>query len=336
MKNTNKVIVIAEAGVNHNGSIKKALKMIDVAAQSGADFVKFQTFDPFALSNTSLGLANYQKKFLSKKKTRHIDMLIKLKLDCNDFEKIVKKCKRKKIKFLSSPFDIKSIKLLNKLKSSHIKVPSGQITDIPYLEFLGKLNKKIFLSTGASNIYEVKKAINILIKNGTSKNNIELLHCLSQYPASYNNLNLDSIRYIKDKLNFNVGFSDHSINLDASLLAIGLGARVIEKHFTLNKKLKGPDHQFSLNPKELKIFIKRIRSAEKSLGTYSKKPSKVELNNIKFMRKRIVAIKEINFGDVFSSENISTKRSINGKPASSWEEIIGKKSKRIYRIGSGI
>lgn len=332
--NKNKVIVIAEAGVNHNGLLRNALQMIKVASKAGADFIKFQTFEPDALSNANLGLANYQKKFSTK--NNHLEMLKKLRLSENDFKKIKYTCQKKKIKFLSSPFDIKSIKLLNALRSDYFKIPSGQIDDVPFLEFIGKLNKKIFLSTGASTLSEVKNAIKILSKNGTSKKNIEILHCVSQYPASNDNLNLNSIKYLRNKLNLPVGFSDHTISFDASLLAIGLGARVVEKHFTLNKNQKGPDHQFSLNPAELGLFIKKIRLAEKALGRFEKKPKKDELVNINFIRKKIIATKDINIGDFFSAKNISTKRSVSGLAAKNWRKILGKKSKKNYKINQGI
>jgi len=237
---------------------------------------------------------------------------------------------------LSSPFDIRSINLLKKLKINIFKIPSGQIDDVPYLEHLGSLKKKIYLSTGMSRVSDIKNALNILVKNGTPKKNIEILHCVTQYPASNDNLNLKSIQFIKDKINLPVGYSDHSLGYEASLIAIGLGAKVIEKHFTLNKNQIGPDHKSSLNPEELVEFIKKIRQAEKSLGQYLKQPQKVELVNLKFVRKKIVAKKEILIGDIFSNQNIITKRSSKGLPSSSWRKVLGKKSKKKYKINQGI
>ena len=334
MKQKNKILVIAEAGVNHNGSLNKALKMIDVAVKAGADYVKFQTFEPNELANTDLDLATYQKKFI--KKNNHLEMLKKLALRDSHLKNIINKCKKKNIKFLSSPFDLKSIKLLNKLKINTFKIPSGQIDDIPYLEEIGKLKKNIFLSTGASTINEIKRALKILIKNGVSKKKITILHCVSQYPALNKNLNLNSIKYLRKKFKLSVGFSDHSLGYDSSILAIGLGARVIEKHFTLDKKLRGPDHQSSLTPKELNSFIKKIRLAENALGDLSKKPKKDELENLKYIRKKIIAKKIIKTGDIFSTKNLITKRSTDGIAASNWSKILGTKSKKNYKANQGI
>ena len=284
MKINNKVVIIAEAGVNHNGSLKKAFKMIDVAANAGADYIKFQTFDPNSLANSNLGLAKYQRNTIDK--NNHLKMLNKLSLSKKDFEKILLRCKKKKIKFLSTAFDIKSINILEKLRIGLFKIPSGQIDDIPYLEHIGSLRKKIIISTGMSSLIEIKKALSILMSKGTSRKNIEILHCVSQYPADIKNLNLHSIKFLQDKLKFPIGFSDHSLGIDASLIAIGLGSRLIEKHFTLDKNLRGPDHKSSLSPRDLIIFIKKIRQAEKSLGQYNKEPKKDELLNKKFIRKK--------------------------------------------------
>ena len=334
MKLKNKVTVIAEAGVNHNGLLKNALKMVDVASKAGADYIKFQTFDPKSLANSNLGLAKYQKK--NSGQNSHLKMLSKLSLSEKEFRKILNRCKKKKIKFLSSPFDIFSINILKKLKVNIFKIPSGQIDDVPYLQYLGALKKKIFLSTGMSTLLEIKKAIRIILSKGTPKKNIEILHCVSQYPAEKKNLNLNSIKFLQNNIKLPVGFSDHSLGYNASLIAIGLGSRVIEKHFTLNKNQKGPDHKSSLNPEELISFIKKIRYAEHSLGEYQKKPLKDELINKKFIRKKIVAKKKILPGDKFTINNLITKRSINGLPASDWKKIIGKKSKKKFIENQGV
>ena len=225
---------------------------------------------------------------------------------------------------------------MEKLRIGLFKIPSGQIDDIPYLEHIGSLRKKIIISTGMSSLTDIKRALSILISKGTLRKNIEILHCVSQYPADIKNLNLHSIKFLQDKLKFPIGFSDHSLGIDASLVAIGLGSRLIEKHFTLDKKLRGPDHMSSLSPKELVIFIKKIRQAEKSLGQYNKEPQKDELVNKKFIRKKIVAKNEILVGDKFSQENIITKRSISGSSASLWKKLIGKRSKRNYKKNQGI
>ena len=334
MTNNKKITIIAEAGVNHNGNLKNALKMVDEAAKLKIDFIKFQTFEPDLLSSPNLGLAKYQKKFSSK--INHLEMLKKLTLTKKDFKKIILRCKKKKIKFLSSPFDIKSIFLLKDLNVKTLKIPSGQIDDIPYLEILGSLKKKIILSTGASNLKEIKNAINILIKQGTSKKDITILHCVSQYPTDISNLNLASITFLKKKTKFKIGFSDHSLGYEAAILAIGLGARVIEKHFTLNKLKKGPDHKFSLNINELTLFVKKIREAEKSLGICRKKINKYEKLNLSFIRKKIVANNDILRGQVFTKKNITTKRSLKGLPAAFWNKVLGKKSKKNFKSNEGI
>ena len=327
-------LIIAEAGVNHNGSLQNALKMVDLASKSGADFIKFQTFDPDSLSNTQLGLAKYQRNHSVQ--NNHLKMLKKLSLSEKDFKKILFRCKKKKINFLSSPFDIKSIDLLKRLNINVFKIPSGQIDDIPYLERLGSLKKKIILSTGMSKLDDINKALKILIKNGTPKKNIQILHCVSQYPANNEILNLKSIKFLKNELKLPVGFSDHSQGFEASLVAIGLGARMIEKHFTLNKGQKGPDHKSSLSPIELIEFVKKIHQAENSLGKYLKKPQKEELININYIRKKIVAQREILPGDKFTIKNLITKRSSYGLPASQWKKVLGKISKKKYRFNQGI
>tara|TARA_B100001094_G_scaffold330047_1_gene394288 strand:- start:238 stop:1239 length:1002 start_codon:yes stop_codon:yes gene_type:complete len=321
----NKITIIAEAGINHNGKIKNALKMVDLAAKAGADFVKFQTFDPNALVTDNVGLADYQK--ISKKKNTQLKLLNNLKLSKNDFKKIIKRCRIKKIKFLSSPFDIDSIKLLNILKLKIYKIPSGEINNIPYLRYIGSLKKKIILSTGMSNINEVQKAIKILCKSGTLKKNISILHCSTEYPANIKNLNLLSIKYLKDKTNLRVGYSDHSHGYEASLISLAYGARVFEKHFTLNKFAKGPDHKASLSPRELKEYVKKLKLFSQSIGRYQKKPYREEIKISMIARKQIVALKKILKGEKFTYKNITTKRAKKGISANNWDNIIGKISK---------
>lgn len=323
-----KTLIIAEAGVNHNGNIKTAMKMIDVAVKANADFIKFQTFIPEKLVKENCSLTKYQKKNTNFK--NQLQMLKKLSLSFNDFKKIKKKCDNKKIEFMSSPFDEDSIEFLKKIKVRYIKIPSGEITNIPYLEKIGRLNLKVVISTGMSNMSELIIALKILIKNGTKKKNITVLHCSSEYPAKINELNLCSIKYIKDKLNIKVGYSDHSIGYEASLIALGLGASILEKHFTLNKKLSGPDHKASLSPSELNKYVFKIRTFEKSIGKYHKKPGSSEMKNMNFIRKKIVAKKAILKGEKFNIENITTARSSQGLSASKWYQLIGKKAKHSF------
>ena len=321
-----KTIIIAEAGVNHNGKIDLALKLVDCAAKAKADFVKFQTYSTEDLVQKNLSLATYQKKNVKKIYSQN-QLLKKYELSENDHYEIIKRCKIKKINFLSSPFDIKSINFLKKLKLNTLKIPSGEITNIPYLKKIASLNKKIILSTGMASLEEIKKAIKILITYGTNKKNIIVLHCSTEYPASIENLNLLSISYLKKKLNIETGYSDHSLGLQASFVAVALGAKVIEKHFTLNRKLSGPDHKASLLPSELNKLTKGIRLIEKMLGSSRKKPYKAELANLKYVRKYIVARNHIYKGQKFSEKNITTKRSKIGVSAAEWDKVIGKKSK---------
>ena len=329
-----KTIIIAEAGVNHNGSLKKALKMVDISANAKADFIKFQTFVPEYLSGSKLGLAQYQKKNL--KYSSQLEMLKKLSLSFSEFKKIKKRCEKKKIKFMSSPFDETSIDFLRRLNVSYIKIPSGEITNIPYLKKIGKLKKKIILSTGMSKLNEIKLAIKVLIKSGTHRNKISVLHCTTQYPAQTENLNLRSISYLSKKLNLKIGYSDHSLGYEASLMAISLGAKILEKHFTINKNLKGPDHSSSLSPKELVNYINKIRKFEKSLGFKDKVPNSAELKVINILRKQIVAKKVINKGDKYSISNITTMRSKKGISAADWEKVLGKRAKYNFKAGANI
>ena len=324
MKNS-KIIIIAEAGVNHNGNINNAIKMVDLASLAGADYVKFQTFNPSEVTTSDLGLAEYQKKNFKVK--NHYQLLDELKIFPKDFEKIIKRCKKKKIKFLSSPFDIQSIKLLNKLKLKILKIPSGEINNIPYLRYVGSLKKEIILSTGMSTMSEVKDAIKILIESGTKKKDISILHCNTEYPANIKKLNLMSIKYLKDKLKMRIGYSDHSIGYEASLMSISLGATIFEKHFTLNKDSKGPDHKASLSPKELIEYVKKLRLFHKSIGKYDKKPYREEMKISKIVRKKIVASEDIVTGELFTNHNISTKRAKHGISAKYWDKVIGKTSK---------
>ena len=321
-----KTIIIAEAGVNHNGNLKQALKLVDYAAKAKADFIKFQTFSANELVQKKLKLARYQEINL-KTVTTQFKLLKKYELSETDHRKILKRCRAKKIKFLSSPFDLKSIDLLQKLKLNIFKIPSGEITNIPYLKKIGSLKKRIILSTGMSNVKEIQNAIKILRNNGAKKTQISLLHCNTEYPANPKKLNLLSIKFLKEKFKLVTGYSDHSEGLLASLTAVSLGAKIIEKHFTLNKNLKGPDHKASLSPEELIALVRQIRNLEGMLGDNHKKPYKEELENIKYVRKYILAKKAIKKGQFFNNNNLTTKRSGRGIPAANWHKILGKKSK---------
>lgn len=331
----NKTSIIAEAGVNHNGNINLALKQVDSASKSRADYVKFQTYCTEELVQKKVGLAKYQKNNLKTTSSQY-KLLKKFELSESDHLKIINRCRLKKIKFLSSPFDLKSIDLLKKLNLKLFKIPSGEITNVPYLKKIGSLKKKLILSTGMSTIEEVKKAINILISSGTKKKDITILHCSTEYPADKNNLNLLSIPLLKKIFKINVGYSDHSLGFQASLTAVALGAKIIEKHFTTNRKLSGPDQKASLSPNEFMNFVKEIRNVEKILGKNVKKPYSAELKNSKYIRKFIVANRNIKKGEKLSEKNITTKRAAVGIPASKWNLVIGKKAKKKFLYDENI
>lgn len=329
-----KTIIIAEAGVNHNGSLKNALKMVKVASESKADFIKFQTFIPENLCQKDFDLADYQKKNIKKKD--QLQMLKSLSLSFDDFKRIKIECDKNKIRFMSSPFDLESVNFLNKLKVKYFKIPSGEITNIPLLKKIGKLKKKIIISSGMSNLKEIKIALKTLISMGTKKKDLTVLHCNTEYPATISKLNLFSIQFLKEKLRLKVGYSDHSIGFEASIMALALGASTLEKHFTLDKNLKGPDHKSSLSPKELKKYVDTLRKFEKSLGIYNKLPYFEELKNIDKIRKQIVAKQYIKKGTIFSEKNLITKRAKKGIPASYWNKVLGRKSNFNFKIDENI
>ena len=326
MKIDNKrTFIIAEAGVNHNGSLKKALKLINIAKLSGADAIKFQTFKAENIATQYAPKAEYQK-FKSIKKETQFHMLKKLEFTYAMHQACLHECNKKKIIFISSAFDIESLYFLKKLNLDYFKVPSGEITNIPYLEVLGKFKKKIILSTGMSNISEIKKALKTLMINGAKKKNITLMQCTSAYPVPYEEINLNTIATLRDIFKLNVGFSDHSLGVQASIAAVALGAKVIEKHLTLSKKLKGPDHKASLVAKEFKFMVQGIRIVEKALGDKIKKVTKSEKKNIYIVRKSIVASIKIKKNEKFSVFNITCKRPGTGISPLFFKKLIGKKS----------
>ena len=324
------VFIIAEAGVNHNGSIDLAKKLIDVASAAGADAVKFQTFKADNLATKKAQKAVYQKENTDKEESQ-FDMLKKLELDIEAHKELISYCSNKKIIFLSSPFDHESIELLNDLGLEILKIPSGEITNLPYLRQIGKLNKKIILSTGMSNIDEVKSALNILINSGTKKNNITVLHANTEYPTPMEDVNLRAMLTIGKELDINFGYSDHTLGIEVDIAAVALGACVIEKHFTLDCNMEGPDHKASLEPYQLKEMVKAIRNIELALGSDIKEPSKSEILNIQIIRKSIVAKTKIKKGDILNETNLAVKRPGNGISPMKWDEIIGTKAPKDYR-----
>ncbi|MDC1317223.1 N-acetylneuraminate synthase [Flavobacteriaceae bacterium] len=333
----NKTIIIAEAGVNHNGDIETAKKLIDAAADSGVDYIKFQTFKADRIVTKNAKKADYQIKNQDKSNDSQFNMLKKLELTEKDHYKLIEYCKSKKIKFMSSAFDIEGLKLLNKLNLDFFKIPSGEITNYPYLNKISKFNKKVVLSTGMSNINEIKAALDILTSKKVSLNQITVLHCNTEYPTCFSDVNLNAMINIKNTFNVNIGYSDHTLGIEVPIAATALGAKVIEKHFTLDRNMPGPDHAASLNPTELKSMVKSIRNIENALsGTGLKTPSNNELKNIIPARKSIVAKFKINKGEKFSIENLTTKRPGNGICPMKWNDIIGKKAIKNYEINDMI
>ncbi len=323
------VFIIAEAGVNHNGSIDRAKMMIDVAYDAGVNAIKFQTFHAEKLTTSYTPKANYQKQNTSSNET-HLEMLKKLELGNQAQRELFSHCNDKNILFISSPFDHESIDFLNDCGLEILKIPSGEITNLPYLRRIGQLNRKVLLSTGMSDLGEIEDALDVLTSSGTERNNITILHCTSEYPAPFEEVNLSAIKTMRDAFKLPVGYSDHTQGIEVSIAAVALGASVIEKHFTLDKTLDGPDHKVSLEPFELKNMVMAIRNIEKAMGNFVKKPTTGELLNASIVRKSIVALCDIKQDDIFTQANITVKRPGIGICPMAWDGIIGKKAKRDF------
>ena len=324
-----KISVIAEAGVNHNGKVKIAKKLVDAAKNAGADYIKFQAYKTNQLVTDRTKLANYQKSFSKNNKTQS-DMLKKYELKKKDFEELIEYCKSKKIKFLASVFDITSFNMLVELRMPIFKIPSGEIINLPLLELIGRLNKKIILSTGMSNMNDIKKALKILMQSGTNIKNIIVLHCNSEYPTPIRDINLRAMHTIKKNFKVDIGYSDHSYDIEVPIIAAALGAKIIEKHITLNRRMQGPDHKSSLTPKEFSKMVKNIRKTEIILGSNKKYPSQSEIKNIKHVRQSIVSSKFIYKGEKFTKFNLTTKRFGKGISPMEIKKIFGTISKRNY------
>lgn len=325
-----KVLIIAEAGVNHNGSLELAKRLVDVAVNAGADIVKFQTFRAESLTTKNAVMADYQLQNTKGYKNQ-FEMLKKLELTDEMHIELYKYCNEKNIQFLSTAFDIKSINFLMQFNFPIWKIPSGEITNLPYLECLGKLNQKIIISTGMSNIKEVEEAIEVLTRSGTDKNKICALHCNTDYPTLFEDVHLNAMKTMREKLGVEIGYSDHTPGVEVSVASVALGATVIEKHFTLDKELPGPDHKASLDPQELKTLVLQIRNIEKAMGRFEKVPSEREAKNIKVARKSIVAKKKIKTGEVLTVENLTTKRPGTGISPMKWYEVLGTKAQKDYQ-----
>lgn len=315
-----KVLIIAEAGVNHNGDINIAKKLALVAKECGADIVKFQTIDLDSIVSKNAPMAEYQKENIGKHESQK-EMLRKLILSYDEFVELKKYCDEIGIKFLSTPFELKSVDFLDSLGCEIWKIPSGEITNYPYLVKIAKTGKPIILSTGMSTIEEIDECVDLLRTNGAT--DITLLQCNTQYPTEFIDANVKAMVTLKERYGTNVGYSDHTRGIVVPVMAVALGAMVIEKHFTLDKNMEGPDHKASLEPSELKEMIVAVRNAEEALGTGKKIPSASESKNKEVARKSIVAKKHIKKGDIFTESNITTKRPGTGISPMKWKDIIG-------------
>lgn len=319
-------IIIAEAGVNHNGSLESAKQLAWTAKKCGADIVKFQTAKLESLVSKHAGMADYQKQNIGKEMSQR-EMLKKLLLSYEEFIRLADYCKEIGIRFLSTPFDLESIDFLDTLGCDIWKIPSGEMTDLPYLEKIAATGKDIILSTGMSEIKEIEAALSVL-RQGTD--NIILLHCTTQYPAPYEDVNLRAMQTLKQRFGYEVGYSDHTEGIVIPIAAAAMGATVIEKHFTLDKTMEGPDHKASLEPEEFADMVRSIRRLEVAMGTGEKKPAPSELANRTVARKSIIAAKEIRRGEIFTEENLTTKRPGSGISPMRWHEILGKKAVRDF------
>ncbi|EGK8203502.1 N-acetylneuraminate synthase [Campylobacter coli] len=329
------VLIIAEAGVNHNGDIDLAKRLIDVASEAGADYVKFQTFKTELCISKNAQKAAYQLKTTSKTESQ-FEMIKKLEFSKQTHEILINYCKKRDIKFLSTAFDLESIDLLIELGIDIFKIPSGEITNFPYLKKIAYLNKKIILSTGMATLGEIERALEVLVDNGTSREKITILHCNTEYPTPFEDVNLKAMQTIKNAFHLPVGYSDHTTGTIIPIAAVAMGACIIEKHFTLDKNMEGPDHLASLEPDELKIMVKNIRELEQALGDGIKKPSKSESKNINIGRKSLVAISPIKKGDLFTERNLGVKRPGNGISPMEWDNIVGKIANKDFDIDEPI
>lgn len=327
-----RALIIAEAGVNHNGNLELARQLVDAAADAGADLVKFQTFDADRLVSRDAGKALYQERNSGGEETQH-QMLRRLELSVEMHEELIAHCARRGIGFFSTGFDIESVDLLVRLGQDLIKVPSGEITNLPYLRHVGALSRDVILSTGMASLDEVRMALVALEAAGTPLARICVLHCTSEYPAPFESVNLRAMAAMGAEFGVRFGYSDHTRGIEVAIAAIALGATVIEKHFTLDRTLPGPDHQASLEPAELASMIAAIRSVEAALGDGEKRPMPGEILVMPFARKSLVASRDIRKGEVFGPDNLATRRPGNGISPMRWDDIVGLAAPRDFSAG---
>ena len=324
-----KTIIRAEAGVNHNGDLSKALKMIDAAVEAGADYVKFQTAVPELVISSIAPKAEYQKETTGAGQSQ-LEMCRAIHLPLSDYTVIADACRERGIGFMSTPFDLVSIDCLASIGMDYWKIPSGEITNLPYLRKVARQRSRVILSTGMSTLDEVRDAVRVLTDNGTPPSDIILLHCTTQYPTPMQAVNLRAMLALGTLGCAAVGYSDHTIGIEVPVAAVAMGAKVIEKHFTLDKNLPGPDHRASLSPDELRDMVTAIRNIELALGSGIKQVADAERDNIAVARKSIVAARDIRKGEVFTEENITVKRPGNGISPMLWDEVIGRTATRDF------
>ncbi len=324
-----RTIIIAEAGVNHNGNFKLALDMVDAACRAGADYVKFQTAKPELVISTFAPKAEYQKETTGEAESQ-LEMCKAIHLPLTDYKPLKDYCDMMGIGFLSTPFDLVSIDVLEPLAMDYYKIPSGEITNLPYLRKIAALGRPVIMSTGMSEIDEIEQALDVLTRGGLNRDDIIVLHCNTQYPTPMQDVNLRAMLDIRNRLGVRVGYSDHTRGIEVPIAAVALGAEVIEKHFTLDRNMTGPDHKASLEPDELKAMVDAIRNIESALGDADKHVSPSERPNIVVARKSIVAARPIAAGEVLSEDNITVKRPGNGISPMRWDEVIGTKAIRDF------
>lgn len=324
------VLIIAEAGVNHNGSLELAKQLIDKSVEAGVDIIKFQTFKSEKLVSKAAKQAEYQQRNIGKKDEGQLAMLKKLELSQADHEELIAYCNERGIRFFSTAFDMDSIEFLHSLNMGLWKIPSGEITNYPYLRKIAQYQEPIILSTGMCELSDIEAAMNILLQFGVKKEQITILHCNTEYPTPFADVNLKAMLEIGEKFGVQIGYSDHTKGIEVPIAAVALGATVIEKHFTLDKNMEGPDHKASLEPDELKAMVSAIRNIEQALGSGHKTISESERKNIEIARKSIVAACPIKAGELLTEENLTVKRPSNGINPMRWNEVVGTRAVQNY------
>ena len=331
----NSVFIIAEAGVNHNGSLEMALQLVDVAADAGADAVKFQTFTADALVSKTAQKADYQKQTTNADESQYA-MLKRLELSKEDHLAIIKRCQTRQIQFLSTPFDLSSIALLHTLGMTTYKVPSGELTNLPYLRQVATVAQQVILSTGMANLAEVEGALQVLLATGLRRDQVIILHATTEYPCPIDEVNLTAMLTLKHAFSVVVGYSDHTKGIEIPVAAVAMGAKVIEKHFTLDKNLPGPDHKASLEPQELKAMVSAIRNIEMALGDGIKRPSLSEQKNMTVARKSLVASRLIKKGELLTPDNMTVKRPGTGISPMRWDDVMGRTACKDFMVDEQI